>query len=104
MKIRLYCCYTLKTFESILTNLSEGGDEDPEGDDEWDLNPLELDVENVVLWGASMTMAVAIRSIVTEIPALDRVLIKHFLMTTQLIIRLTSIEVTRLIQPKESKG
>ena len=87
MKIRLYCCYTLKTFESILTNLSEGGDEDPEGDDEWDLNPLELDVENMVLWGASMTMAVAIRSIVTEIPALDRVLIKHFLMTTQLIIR-----------------
>ena len=94
----------MKTFESILTNLSEGGDKDPEGDDEWDLNPLELDVENVVLWGASMTMAVAIRSIVTEIPALDRVLIKHFLMTTQLIIRLTSIEVTRLIQPKKRKG
>ena len=46
----------MKTFESILTNLSEGGDEDPEGDDEWDLNPLELDVENVVLWGASMTL------------------------------------------------
>ena len=94
----------MKTFESILTNLSEGGDEDPEGDDEWDLNPLELDVENVVLWGASMTMAVAIRSIVTEIPALDRVLIKHFLMTTQLFILLTSIEVTRLVQPKKRKG
>ena len=94
----------MKTFESILTNLSEGGDEDPEGDDEWDLNPLELDVENVVLWGASVTMAVAIRSIVTEIPALDRVLIKHFLMTTLLIVRLTSIDVTRLIQPKKRKG
>ena len=94
----------MKTFESILTNLSEGGDEDPEGDDEWDLNPLELDMENVVLWGASMTMAVAIRSIVTEIPALDRVLIKHSLMTTLLIVRLTSIDVTRLIQPKKSKG
>ena len=76
----------MKALEGILTNFGEGRDEDPEGDDEWDLNPLELDVKNVVLWGASMTMAVAIRSIVTKILALDRVLIKHFLMTTLIIV------------------
>ena len=69
----------------LLTDLSEGGDKDPEGDDEGDLHPLELDVEDMVLRGVSMTVSV-VRAIMTKLLALDRVLIKHFLMTTKLII------------------
>ena len=77
-----YCSINRK---KVLTNLSEGGNKDPEGDDEGDLHPLELDVEDMVLRGVSVTVAVT-RAIMTKLMALDRVLIKHFLMTTKSII------------------
>ena len=50
-----YCSINRK---KVLTNLSEGGNKDPEGDDEGDLHPLELDVEDMVLRGVSMTVSV----------------------------------------------
>ena len=40
----------------LLTNLCEGGYEDPECDDEGDLHPVELDMEDVVLRGVAVAV------------------------------------------------
>ena len=41
----------------MLTNLGQGGDKDPEGDDEGYLHSLELHVEDMIVSMSSMTMS-----------------------------------------------
>ena len=56
---------------SVLTNLGQRWDKDPEGDDEGDLDTLEVDVENLVLM---LRVPLVRRLVVTQASIADMVL------------------------------